>query len=224
MSSVMNETERQKQLYCTPPHIVKALLRREFFPGTIWEPAAGRGHIVQTLLDCGYTDVIASDLNVWGYDPCRSEDFLVSTTMADSLITNPPFDRKREFLSQAKRLARHKCALLLPVDFEYTLDFVRYHESDTDFPWKAIYVFRQPIPWLNVKDPGGKIRFAWYIFDRGYRGAVLREKISFQRNSKNTGKAHGTSCNHPRSSQTAGDRVLLAIDNDASDQYGGSYK
>jgi hypothetical protein len=44
MSSVMSEFERQKRLYCTPPHVTKALLKREFLPGSVWEPAAGKGH------------------------------------------------------------------------------------------------------------------------------------------------------------------------------------
>ena len=75
MSKLMNEAEWLKELYCTPPHIVKALLKRERFPGMIWEPAAGQGHIVKVLLECGYRDVVASDLNDWGFRPCRIEDF-----------------------------------------------------------------------------------------------------------------------------------------------------
>ena len=67
MSKWIDAGEHQKRLYCTPPHITKALLKREFFPGTIWEPAAGKGHIVQVLRECGYTDVVASDINDWGF-------------------------------------------------------------------------------------------------------------------------------------------------------------
>jgi len=91
--SKMNTTEHHERPYCTPPHIVKALLKRERFAGSILEPAAGKGDIVQVLLECGYTDVLASDINNWGF-PCRREDFLASTIQSDSLITNPPFHLK----------------------------------------------------------------------------------------------------------------------------------
>ena len=181
MSSLMNEMERRKGLYCTPPHIVKALLKRERFLGTIWEAAAGLGHIVKVLLECGYRDIVASDKNDWGFRPCRIEDFLTSTSSSDCIITNPWCKRKLPFLAQAKRLARHKIAYLLPVTTEYMKGF-RQHELDQDFAWKAIYVFPQPIGWLNVEDPGGKMHFAWFVFERGYVGPVLREKIRFKRN------------------------------------------
>ena len=156
--SSMNEAERLKQLYCTPPHIVKALLKRERFPGTIWEPAAGQGHIVKLLLECGYRDVIASDLTDWGFRPCRIGDFLTSTFSSDSIITNPPFKAKLEFLAQAKQQARYKIAMLLPVTVEYPKGF-QQHDSDEHFPLKAIYSFPQSIGWLNVKSPGGKMHF-----------------------------------------------------------------
>jgi hypothetical protein len=187
MSNVMNEVERENRLYCTPPQIVKALLKREPFPGAIREPAAGKGHIAQVLRDCGYRDVFASDINDWGLQGCQIEDFLASTTQTECVITNPPFHLKREFLAQAKRLARYKIALLLPVGWENTLHFVLHHESDAAFPWKAMYIFLQPIPWENCPNPGGKMLFAWYVFERGYRGPVLREKIRFQRNRNRDG-------------------------------------
>ena len=183
MSKLMNEAERLKELYCTPPHIVKALLKRERFRGTIWECAAGQGHIVKVLLECGYRDVVASDLNDWGFRPCRIEDFLTSAASSDCTITNPPFKVKLPFLAQAKGQTRYKIAMLLPVTVEYLKGF-QQHDSDQHFPLKAIYSFPQAIGWLNMKNPGGKMYFAWFVFERGYRGPVLREKIRFQRNTR----------------------------------------
>jgi hypothetical protein len=178
----MDDTERQKRLYCTPCHITKALLKREFFPGSIWEPAAGRGDIVRVLQECNYPDVHSSDINAWGFQPCVIEDFLKSTRQADCLITNPPFHLKFQFLEQAKRLVRHKIALLLPVEFEYTMAFIKHHETDSIFPWKGLYVFPQSFRWLNMPEAWGKIRFGWYVFERGAVGEVVREKILFRRN------------------------------------------
>jgi hypothetical protein len=180
--SYMPQAEKQKRLYCTPPHIVKALLKREEFPGSIWEPAAGRGDIVKTLWDCNCADVHASDITDWGFRPCQIEDFLKSTSTSDSLITNPPFDLKAAFLEHAKKVVKHKIALLLPVEFEYTMRFYEKHEYDNIFPWKAIYAFPQSVKWLNVNDAWGKIHVAWFVFERDYKGEVRREKIRFCRN------------------------------------------
>jgi hypothetical protein len=85
-------------------------------------------------------------------------------------------------LEHAKQIIRHKIALLLPVEFEYTMRFIQKHEYDETFPWKAIYAFPQSIRWLNLKDAWGKVHVAWYVFERGYLGDVHREKIRFQRN------------------------------------------
>ena len=67
MPRVMGDHEHRQRLYCTPAHVVRALLEREKFPGIIWEPAAGKGHIVRALRSYGYRDVVASDLNDWGF-------------------------------------------------------------------------------------------------------------------------------------------------------------
>ena len=182
MSKLMNEVERQERLYCTPPHIVKALLKREPFAGTIWEPAAGKGHIVTVLTQCGYTDVLASDLNDWGLPHCEIGDFLVSTKEADCIITNPPFDLKAEFLVRAKVLARRKIAMLLRVDFECSMAFLKAHATDRRFPLKAVYSFPQAIPWVNIPKSGGKMHVAWFVFERGYRGNVIRKPIIFRKN------------------------------------------
>lgn len=179
----MDQAEKGARLYCTPPHITKALLKREFFPGAIWEPAAGRGHVVQVLHECGYRDVIASDLKDWGFRPCHTEDFLTARRCCDSLVTNPPFDLKMEFLVHAKQVAARKIALLLPVECEYTKGFVARHEPDHDFPWKAMYAFVQSIRWANLNDAWGKDHMAWFVFERGYAGDVIREKIIFRRNT-----------------------------------------
>jgi hypothetical protein len=181
MSKVMSDFEREKGLFCTPPHITRALLKREQFRGTVWEPAAGKGHVVKVLREHGYRDVVASDIYDWGLRPCRIEDFLTSTTRAASIITNPLFDLKWQFLAQAKRLADSKIALLLPLDSEYRSPFLLHHEHDADFAWKALYAFVQGVPWTNVNGVYGRFLVGWHVFERGYTGNVIREKIAFDR-------------------------------------------
>jgi hypothetical protein len=181
MSKVMSDFEREKGLFCTPRHITRALLKREEFPGLVWEPAAGKGDIVRVLLEWGYRDVLASDIYDWGFQPCEIKDFLKSATRVGSIITNPPYDLKWQFLTQAKKLAASKIALLLPLDTEYRSPFLRYHESDAAFPWKALYAFVQGVPWANVDGTWGRFLVGWHVFERGYTGNVIREKIAFDR-------------------------------------------
>jgi hypothetical protein len=182
MMTELNTLEDVAELYCTPPYVVKALLKRETFPGSIWEPAAGEGDIVKILLECGYRDVQASDLHDWEFQPCRTEDFLKSTYESDSLVTNPPYSLKAKFLTHAKRLVRHKIAMLLPLDFEYTGCFLSHHRSDPTFSWKALYGFVQGIGWLKRTDRSGRRKVGWFVFERGYRGPVIRETIQFRPN------------------------------------------
>ena len=188
MSNYIDDFEHQRELYCTPPHITKALLRRELFPGRIWEPAAGRGDIVRVLHACGYSDVVASDLYDWGskYDQV---DFLASETQVDCLITNPPYSLMPEFLTHAKRVVTYKFAMLLPILVELTKKWMDRHEHDGVFALKACYVFPRAIPWTNVRSLWGKKTHAWFVFERGFRGQVIREKILFRRNSTRGGVA-----------------------------------
>jgi hypothetical protein len=178
----MKRLEDKAELYGTPPYITKALLKREFLPGLISEPAAGLGDIVTVVEECGYTDLHASDLHDWGFRPCRIENFLTSTFTVDTIITNSPFSLKAKFLDQAKRQARRKIAMLLPVDFEYTRTFTEHHLHDAAFPWKALYAFPQGIGWLRRTDRSGRRKAGWFVFERGYQGPVIRETILFRPN------------------------------------------
>ena len=77
---------------------------------------------------------------------------------------------------------RQKIAFLLPVGSEYTIGFIQQHENDSDFCWKAISAFPQSIRWLNMDTAWGTVHMAWFVFERGYAGEVIREKIPFRRN------------------------------------------
>jgi hypothetical protein len=52
--------------YPTPPSVVEALLQKERFGETVWEPACGTGAMSEVLKKAGY-DVRSSDLIDRGY-------------------------------------------------------------------------------------------------------------------------------------------------------------
>ena len=67
--------ERGADLYETPACATEALLRVEQLPHWIWEPAAGRGAIVNVLRDHGHA-AIASDIIDYGFPLHFVGDFL----------------------------------------------------------------------------------------------------------------------------------------------------
>ena len=80
--------------YPTPPEATRALLSVETFDGPIWEPACGKGHIAKVLEAHGH-EVIATDLNDWGYGAPRI-DFLkahAGNANARHIVTNPPYGK-----------------------------------------------------------------------------------------------------------------------------------
>ena len=77
-----------------------------------------------------------------------------------------------EVFGTSQTLNRHKIAMLLPLEAEYTKTFARLHQSDPNFPWKALYSFLERIPWVNLKNPGGKIKFGWFVFEGDTRKRV----------------------------------------------------
>jgi hypothetical protein len=93
--------ERGPDFYATPPEAVHALLRVEKLPRQIWEPACGRGAIVEVLRAAGHV-VHASDLYDWGYSNSRvGVDFLSETRgprarLASSRILLTPAPRNSQ--------------------------------------------------------------------------------------------------------------------------------
>ncbi len=103
-----------EDFYVEPRWCSTRLLEVEEFFGSIWDPAAGMGRIGDAVNDAG--------LQVELSDVCQRvpgifrHDFLRPTflSVANNIITNPPFDLSREFAEQALKLARCKVAMIFP--------------------------------------------------------------------------------------------------------------
>jgi len=92
----------------TPPEALIPLypyLKKEWY---VWEPACGKGNLVNALRNNGYTTL--------GTDILNNVDFLTDTTIRgyDCIITNPPFKYKQQFLERCYQLGK-PFALLLPL-------------------------------------------------------------------------------------------------------------
>jgi hypothetical protein len=172
--------ERGDGHYETPPCAVRALLKVETLPFRIWEPACGRGSIARELIAAGH-DVLATDLVDYGYGISRRDFLFERQCDADAIVTNAPFKLGHEFV-------RHALSLC---DRVYNLARFAFYESERrcdildNAGLRRVYVFRNRLPmmhrdgWVGRKSNSG-MAFAWFCWDRSYRGATELHRISWQ--------------------------------------------
>ena len=176
--------DRGHDLYETPTVAVEALLRVESLPYHLWEPAAGRGAIVNVLRAAGHA-VIASDLIDYGdstHFPHR--DFLTEPLPpgCEAIVTNPPFQLAEEFVDHALELCP-RVIMLLRLAF---LESERRCAILEDRGLARVHVFRKRLPmmhragWQGRKANSG-MAFAWFVWDRGHAGPAGIHRISWDR-------------------------------------------
>jgi hypothetical protein len=176
--------DRGPDLYETPPQAVWALLSVEKLPRVLWEPACGPGSIVGVLREAGH-EVIASDLNDW--DCPQSEtgvDFLMERRAPQGcqcIVTNPPFKLAGQFAAHALELVP-TVVLLLRLAF---LESVARSDVLDSGRLARIHVFANRLPMMHRNDWTGKrassaIAFAWFCFERDYRGPALLDRIRWE--------------------------------------------
>lgn len=176
-SSRKNGKREDNDFYPTPAFVVEELLKREKFEGNIWECACGEGDISEVLLNQGYK-VISTDLVDRGYG--KMKDFLTSKIKSNNIITNPPYKFALDFVLKAKKQSSGKIAMFLKtvwLEGECRYDMFQ----DRDFPLKSIYQFSKRVSlFKNGKKMknSGMIAYAWYVWDKNYKGKPTIEWIS----------------------------------------------
>jgi hypothetical protein len=177
--------DRSNDLYETPECATLALLRAESLPHRIWEPACGRGAIVNVLRAAGH-EVVASDLVDYGVPvTCpgyRNVDFLMERRApegTEAIVTNPPFRLANEFVEHALTLCP-RVIMLLRLAF---LESERRSGILDGGELARVHVFRKRLPmmhrdgWTGPKASSG-MAFAWYAFDRSHTGPTTIDRIS----------------------------------------------
>lgn len=166
--------EKKDDFYPTPQYATSDLLNKEDFIGSCWEPACGKGDISKILIGRGL-ETISSDLNDYGYG-ITGRDFLnpffEEQSAVENIITNPPFRYALEFVEQSKKLANKKIAMFLKTTF---LEGIKRKEMflDKEFPIKCMYQFSKRVSFgkeEGTHDGGGMMAFAWFVWDRDYKG------------------------------------------------------
>jgi len=176
LSIVGHGNNRQEHdFYPTPEYATKALLEREEFMGSIWEPACGDGAICKVLTRNMHT-VFASDLYDYGYGK-SGEDFLNTNIIkrVDHIITNPPYKIATEFVLHAQEIADKKIAMLLKLVFlESSSRYKKLFCPDQlikEWGLKTVYVFSKRLKIYKdgiIGKNSGLIAYAWFVWERGY--------------------------------------------------------
>jgi hypothetical protein len=182
-------SERGFDCYETPACAVEALLRAEQLPLRIWEPACGRGRIVDVLRAHGH-EVVATDLIDYGlpFTPpgYYGRNFLRETSLpagTGAILTNPPFMIVEKFVAHALELAPPMVVMLLRLAF---LESERRCSILENAGLARLHVFRKRLPmlhrdgWTGRKANSG-MAFMWGIWVRGYTGLPTVNRISWER-------------------------------------------
>jgi hypothetical protein len=176
--------DRGADLYETPAVATEALLRVEQLPHHLWEPAAGRGAMVDVLRDAGH-QVLASDLHDYN-EPTHfaGRDFLLERKAPDgceAIVTNPPFKLAQQFVAHALDLCP-RVVMLLRLSFLESERRRGILEGDS---LARVHVFRNRLPMMHRDSwTGPKARsavpYAWFCWDRDHRGPTTINRISWR--------------------------------------------
>jgi hypothetical protein len=163
--------------YCESPEAVRLLLDAEEIDGPVLDPCCGRGNIPRTVRAAGI-ECLGSDIRDRSFERVIA-DFLDPAYElppgVKTVMFNPPYRDAQAFVQRALDLGASKVCALLRLAFL---------ESGTRLPWflegclVRVWVFsrRQSMPPGDaleagqVEAEGGKVAFAWFVWERGWRG------------------------------------------------------
>lgn len=166
---------KANDLYETEPWATEALLRHlSVNQMYVWEPAAGNHKIADILLAHGARRVFTSDITTYNRPHDAIFDFLGGTvrarTLADAIITNPPYGKGNRDAVRFAELALERCdgyvALLLTAKFDFGKTR-RHLFADNPRFWKKIALLDR-IQWFPG-DMSGTEDHAWYVWGRSER-------------------------------------------------------
>jgi hypothetical protein len=152
--------------YPTPAPVTHALLNwLKLSPfSTIWECAAGEGHMANVMCERGY-NVECSDLYKTGVD-FRSAGLLD----VDWIITNPPFNVSEEFITHAYDLR--------PAGFAFLLKSQYWHATRRNLLFKKIRPYAVlPLSWrpdflFGSKSGAPTMEVLWTVWKAPYDNAT----------------------------------------------------
>lgn len=141
----------------------------------IYETCSGAGAIVDVLQGYGFENLVYSDIQDADYiKGIRGLDVWdIKDNVCDVVFTNPPYNlmTKENMLEQFLRISRKKVILLLNI---FYLSSGSRKEMLENSPLKHIYIHSDRITMYLYGEEkpknGGTKMFAWYVWDKDYKG------------------------------------------------------
>lgn len=159
--------------YIEPAWAVEGLLALERpFAGVVLDPCCGSGNIPRTLRAAGI-DGVGSDLRNRGYTLAAQAPYTLSIPFVrpDSVISNPPYREARDFVECALANTSDRVYCLLRLAFLETPKRAAWFRSS---PLARVLVSSRRISMppgdSGAKASGGKVAFAWFVWEHGHEG------------------------------------------------------
>tara|TARA_R110002012_G_C11673164_1_gene613286 strand:+ start:2444 stop:3007 length:564 start_codon:yes stop_codon:yes gene_type:complete len=171
VSKFSNFERRKHDEYLTPLRAALPLKAHLTGVRTFMEPCSGDGRLIRHIESFGPLCIYENDIQK-GVDALT--DTVLSRTIADAIITNPPYTW--QILEQMIQLFPKIAPtwLLLEADFKHTVQAATYMEMCSD----VVSIGR--VRWFEDTDAEGKINYAWYRFHAQHtRGPVFHPRQSF---------------------------------------------
>lgn len=171
----VNKSYKSDVYYATDLKSVVSLLEEsgENFSHLIWDPAVGGGNIPEVLIHNGYK-VRCSDIVDRGYPNTEILDiYSYNDVWYGDIITHPPYKDTLAFLSKCLDIIDNgrKVAMFLKLSFLEGIERRKFFDEN---PPRTVAVFSKRVACaLNgnfKKSSGGAIAYAWYIWEKGYKG------------------------------------------------------
>lgn len=177
---------RALDFFPTPPWATRALTRDVLSwdvigSPTVWEPAAGAGHMSRVLEEDA-SEVFASDVADYGHGFAvgsfvgQGADVAQCPFRPDWIVTNPPFNLALEFVDRALEEATDGVALL--VRSVWAEGGQRYERLFKDRPPSVIAQFCERVPMVAGRwDPKASTAtsYAWFIWQTDARRSRITE-------------------------------------------------
>lgn len=172
-TSATRKVTTELDFFPTPARAVQALLEAEKsfggFEGVIWEPRCGNGAISRELEAAGH-EVVSSDIGNYGYG-LPGIDFLADrSTIAQHVVTNPPYKLLQPFVEHALARVPGKVGMLARLAVLEGQRRKALHEK-----LSRVWVFRKRLQMLRNGTEAGNgggsmIAFCWLVWDPQHRG------------------------------------------------------
>lgn len=177
-----DNVREQDDFYATDPEALRKLLAHSSYylhnifcnRPVIWEPACGNGNLA-LVLDEHDLPTFASDLKDRQYG-VSNIDFLRQINFIDAqiILTNPPYSLATEFIEHALEILPDGGLYIALMNINCLAGIERYNKIFSTGVLREVYVFSKKICcWKNNERDDRKghiINYAWYVFQKGYKG------------------------------------------------------